>query len=196
MKSVDQLLSQHAQAAQKLTQKRDAMLCAALLHDTLEDTQTTYDTLAKDFGDDVARMVQDLTSSNEEIARIGAEQLHLYRTNKDACPTKIIGDRLQASQLGQTVKLSHDKLDALIAKRCGKALYLTQKINTLPLDSALIKLCDRLDNVRDMELNSRFGREYSIETQYIVDNVDRTRLLPPHIAVLEAIAQAIKPSDH
>lgn len=42
---------------------------AALLHDTIEDTKTTYDTLATHFGDAVARMVAVLTKDERLPAR-------------------------------------------------------------------------------------------------------------------------------
>ncbi len=38
-----------------------ALIAAAILHDTIEDTVTTYDDLCKAFGDDVANLVQEAT---------------------------------------------------------------------------------------------------------------------------------------
>jgi len=37
------------------------LLCAALLHDTLEDTDTTYAELVKEFGKDIAELVNEVT---------------------------------------------------------------------------------------------------------------------------------------
>jgi len=37
------------------------LLCAALLHDTLEDTETTYAELVKEFGKDIAELVNEVT---------------------------------------------------------------------------------------------------------------------------------------
>ncbi len=42
-----------------------ASVCTALLHDVLEDTPTTYDELAKMFGDEVARLVQGVTKLSQ-----------------------------------------------------------------------------------------------------------------------------------
>ena len=42
-------------------------ICAALLHDTLEDTKTTYQELQEIFGDRVARMTKDVTSPSKEF---------------------------------------------------------------------------------------------------------------------------------
>jgi (p)ppGpp synthase/HD superfamily hydrolase len=47
------------------------MLQAAYLHDTLEDTEATYDDIKESFGKDVADIVQELTSDKERIDQIG-----------------------------------------------------------------------------------------------------------------------------
>lgn len=41
----------------------EKVLCAALLHDTLEDTDTTYEELVKEFGIEVADLVMEVTKS-------------------------------------------------------------------------------------------------------------------------------------
>jgi guanosine-3',5'-bis(diphosphate) 3'-pyrophosphohydrolase len=48
------------------------ILCAAVLHDTVEDSGTRYDELAEAFGDRVARLVAELTNDN----RLPKEQRH------------------------------------------------------------------------------------------------------------------------
>ncbi|MEI6233689.1 MAG: HD domain-containing protein [Planctomycetota bacterium] len=40
------------------------VLCAAYLHDTIEDTDTDFDTLAKRFGESVASLVAELSNDN------------------------------------------------------------------------------------------------------------------------------------
>ena len=37
------------------------VLCAAVLHDTIEDTETTYDELAEQFGNEIANVVLEVT---------------------------------------------------------------------------------------------------------------------------------------
>lgn len=44
---------------------------AALLHDTVEDTDVTVEDIVKEFGYIVAQLVDELTSDKEEIKRIG-----------------------------------------------------------------------------------------------------------------------------
>lgn len=45
----------------------ESILCAALLHDTLEDTETSVEDLREIFGEVVANLVVELTSDKEEI---------------------------------------------------------------------------------------------------------------------------------
>ena len=49
----------------------DNMLAAAYLHDTLEDTNTTYTELIYNFNDDVANLVVELTNDEEELKKVG-----------------------------------------------------------------------------------------------------------------------------
>lgn len=54
-------------------------ICAAYLHDTIEDTDVTYSDLLKMFGKHIADLVQELTSDTEQIKNIGKT---LYLINK------------------------------------------------------------------------------------------------------------------
>ena len=49
----------------------DSLIKAALLHDTIEDTDTTHEDLEKLYGGLVASLVKQLTSDKEEIKKIG-----------------------------------------------------------------------------------------------------------------------------
>ena len=52
-------------AVRNLTKDID-ILVAALLHDTLEDTDTTYDELVKEFGERVANLVLEVTHEGQK----------------------------------------------------------------------------------------------------------------------------------
>jgi (p)ppGpp synthase/HD superfamily hydrolase len=52
------------------------LICAAILHDTLEDTDLTFERITKEFGVLVASLVQELTNDEEEIKRIGKLDHH------------------------------------------------------------------------------------------------------------------------
>ena len=74
----------------------DTMIVAALLHDTLEDTDTSYDELWEKFGDSVADIVDELTSDKEECKRIGKGKylkIKMQNMSEEALTIKI-ADRL------------------------------------------------------------------------------------------------------
>ncbi|MBI4738718.1 bifunctional (p)ppGpp synthetase/guanosine-3',5'-bis(diphosphate) 3'-pyrophosphohydrolase [Candidatus Woesearchaeota archaeon] len=52
-----------------------AMICAALLHDTVEDTSTSIETVQREFGDEIARLVEGLT----KITGVQFESKEQYR---------------------------------------------------------------------------------------------------------------------
>ena len=72
-----------AQSVEKFKRSHnlDALISAAYLHDTIEDTNTTHEDLERMFGGLVASLVQELTSDKEEIKKIGKTQ---YLANKMA----------------------------------------------------------------------------------------------------------------
>lgn len=51
-------------AVEQLTEDED-IICAAVLHDILEDTDTTYEKLVKEFGQRVADLVNECTDEGE-----------------------------------------------------------------------------------------------------------------------------------
>lgn len=74
----------------------DIMLAASLLHDTLEDTKTTYEEIKNNFGQEVADIVQELTSDEEELNKLGKAQYLTDKMNKisDKAKTIKLLDRL------------------------------------------------------------------------------------------------------
>ena len=52
----------------------EELVCAALLHDTLEDTDTNFIEIAKEFTPLVASLVLELTSDDGEIERLGKNE--------------------------------------------------------------------------------------------------------------------------
>lgn len=105
----------------------DDLIICALLHDTLEDTNTTYYDIADNFGYLVASIVLELTNDNE------------------------------------------------IKNLLGKTRYLQIKMNNMTNWALNIKLCDRLNNVMDLEsATDVFQEKYTIETidiiSYLLEN--------------------------
>lgn len=65
----------------KRSNNLDALISAAYLHDTIEDTDTTYDDLVKQFGGLIAGMVKELTTDKKASDAIGKGE---YIANKMA----------------------------------------------------------------------------------------------------------------
>ena len=101
---------------------------AALLHDTLEDTQTTREELLVEFGERIATLVWHLTSDKAEI------------------------------------------------KRIGKATYLRGKVDSIPMSAAILKLCDRLDNIQSVKpeiTKDLWSKAYAEQTYYIFEGLQQ-----------------------
>ena len=58
----------------KTSKNLDKLVQAALLHDTIEDTDTTHEDLEKMFGGLVASLVSQLTSDKKQIEKIGKKE--------------------------------------------------------------------------------------------------------------------------
>ena len=71
-----------------------AMLAAAWLHDTVEDTDATLDDIARDFGAEVAQLVEMLTNvsratDGDRATRKRLDREHLSRANRAAKTIKL-----------------------------------------------------------------------------------------------------------
>lgn len=84
----------------KKSHRIDELLAASILHDTLEDTNTTPEELKENFGNLVASIVFALTSDEEMIKTFGKTN---YLSNKLSSPNKI-------SKWALVIKLA-DRLD-------------------------------------------------------------------------------------
>lgn len=118
----------------------------ALLHDTLEDTNATYEEEKELFGKDVVDMVQTLTNDDNEIEKV------------------------------------------------GKDVYLGNKLINMNDDVLTIKLCDRLDNIKDLKISGpNFRMKYMQETMYIINFLMTNRkLTPTHLKIINDIMLEIK----
>lgn len=97
----------------KKSHKLDQLISAALLHDTIEDTNTTYKDLVKLFGGLVASLVQELTSDPEEIKNVGKTQYLINKMEHMSNWALVIklADRLEnVSDLKTTSKSFRDKI--------------------------------------------------------------------------------------
>lgn len=109
----------------------EALISAAYLHDTLEDTDTTHEALHDLFGGLVASLVQELTSDKAQIEKM------------------------------------------------GKQNYLAHKMAAMSSYALVIKLADRLDNVKDIATarTPEWRARYAAETNHILDFIEKNRAL-------------------
>lgn len=170
----------------------DNVLCAALLHDTLEDTVATEQSITEKFGARVTQIVKQLTSDNSKIVQLGKEQYEKWIAATDqeerAKETTVNVETASiAQQLKQWMPSEMIAKDggSLLRKRMGKALYLTRKLNEMDLDALAVKLSDRIDNLIDIEdppttndarvEDSVFLIGYYVESKYMLDHLDCSR---------------------
>lgn len=142
----------HPQAVAKNVEKYkkshnlDALIAAALLHDTIEDTNTTHEDLEKLFGGLVASLVKELTSDKEQVQKL------------------------------------------------GKANYLSHKMATMSSYALVIKLADRLDNVKDIATakTPEWRAKYRKETENVLNYIEANRILSgTHKKLIAAIREKL-----
>jgi len=119
----------------------DSLVIPALLHDVIEDTEIKENQIAELFGQEVLRIVLDVTNDEDQI------------------------------------------------KLKGKALFQFEKIKKLlqenRIDSIILKLCDRLDNLKDSkELPTKNYEATEIICSYLLSNC--------HNKIVQEICKDIK----
>ena len=65
----------------KKSHNLDALISAAYLHDTIEDSDTTFEDLEKMFGGLIASLVKELTSDKEKIKELGKTEYLIQKMN-------------------------------------------------------------------------------------------------------------------
>lgn len=114
------------------------LVAAAILHDVLEDTPTTFQELAEQFTPLVASLVLELTSDPDAITRIGKlEYLKAKMTGMSSYGLTIkLADRLHNISDRPTAKMVRDTLDILAhlqatRRLTGPQTTLVERITTI-----------------------------------------------------------------
>lgn len=121
----------------KISKEIAALVAAAYLHDTVEDTDVTFDDIKEQFGELVMSLVYELTSDEEKLAISGKEE------------------------------------------------YLIDKVLNISSWALVIKLADRLHNMKDFkkimkgddEGRKRWVRKYAQQTKNIIEELEWYRKL-------------------
>ena len=99
----------------KVSKNIEDLKCAALLHDTLEDTECSYIEIEREFGPLVASLVMELTSDEERIKEIGKNEYlksKMINMSKYALTLKLV-DRLANVLDTPSKKYLSDTLDLM-----------------------------------------------------------------------------------
>lgn len=122
----------------KRSKKIADLIAASYLHDTIEDTDVNIDDIKEKFGNIVASLVEELSSNEEELEKIGKEK------------------------------------------------YLTRKMLNMSSWGLVIKLADRLHNVKDIpekllgsQSDKSWARRYASQTNNIIKMLEKNRELSP-----------------
>jgi len=110
----------------KKSKQIDELLVASLLHDTIEDTDATFDEIAREFTPLVASLVLELTNDNEQIAKVGKLE---YQKKK----------LLGISNYGLVIKLA-DRLNNVCDQPTKKMLSQTIELMTFILENRQLSL--------------------------------------------------------
>lgn len=131
------------------------VLISSILHDTLEDTKTTYNEIKKEFSKEVADIVKDLSSDKREINKIGKPEYLVKKMTKisDGALVIKLADRLQ--NLTDIFSMSKDFAEKMwsqtyyIIKRLRTERTLTQTHKKL-----IRKILDILQRYKPLELKN------------------------------------------
>jgi GTP pyrophosphokinase len=126
-------------AAFKRSRNLVYLLVAAVLHDCLEDTDATFEEIARRFGPLVASLVQELKNDEAEIARVGKLAYHIKKLIGMSSYALVIklADRLHNISDNPTRKMVEETLVLMARLREGRKLSRTH----LELVEAVEALC-------------------------------------------------------
>jgi len=119
------------------------MIAAALLHDTVEDTNVTLDDLRRDFGDEITKLVDGVTKLTN-LPNISRDDQHADELNgeADADTEAASSDK---STLPSPIKITSRKRDMASETLRKTFLAMGEDVRVI-----LIKLADRLHNMRTL----------------------------------------------
>lgn len=131
-----------------------ALVAAAYLHDTVEDTEVTYDTIRSIYGKEIIDKIPVDDIDKENIIELIVSLVRELTSD----PEQI--------------------------KKMGKEKYLTEKMLRMSSWGLVIKLADRIHNLKDINLklsgspsDVRWAVKYSKQTKNIIDTLERNRKL-------------------
>ncbi|MDD2695641.1 MAG: bifunctional (p)ppGpp synthetase/guanosine-3',5'-bis(diphosphate) 3'-pyrophosphohydrolase [Anaerolineales bacterium] len=122
-----------------------AVVAAGLLHDTVEDTQITLEDLRRDFGDEIAQLVDGVTKLTQ-LPRVSRADQHAEEEAVEAERREIASRRGLPDPDSEAERISRSRRHDLVSETLRKTfLAMGEDVNVV-----LIKLADRLHNMRTL----------------------------------------------
>jgi guanosine-3',5'-bis(diphosphate) 3'-pyrophosphohydrolase len=146
------------------------VLMAALLHDTIEDTQTTYAELVENFGERVANMVQDC-SDNKSLSKVDRKRLQLEHAKHVAEGSKLV--KLGDKYSNVSGLLKHPPASWTEQEIKGYAVWAYAVVRKLRgLNSSIDKQFNELYS--NFGLNTVTDEELDVMLQQYYKNIDKS----------------------
>jgi GTP pyrophosphokinase len=122
-----------------------AVTAAALLHDTVEDTSITLEDIRRDFGDEIAKLVDGVTKLTQ-LPRVSRGDQQLKEDEKEQEQRQIAERRGEASPDETAAMMMRSRKHDLVSETLRKTfLAMGEDVRVV-----LIKLADRLHNMRTL----------------------------------------------
>ena len=133
----------------------------------------------------VAENVRKYINSNNKDNLIICAYLHDTLEDGDITYNDIV-DRFGIKIANIVLELTNDNV---IKNELGKTRYLQLKMNNMSNDALCVKLCDRLDNIKDLvNADKTFQYKYLIETKSIIDYIlNNRKLTDTHLVIIKEI---------
>ena len=133
----------------------------------------------------VAENVRKYINSNNKNDLIICAYLHDTLEDGDITYNDIV-DRFGIKIANIVLELTNDNV---IKNELGKTRYLQLKMNNMSNDALCVKLCDRLDNIKDLvNADKTFQYKYLIETKSIIDYIlNNRKLTDTHLVIIKEI---------
>ena len=121
------------------------VVAAAILHDTVEDTTVTLEDLRRDFGDEIARLVDGVTKLTQ-LPRVSRADQHEKEDALEEEKRLLAERRGEADPAEQAVQLMRSRKHDMVSETLRKTfLAMGEDVRVV-----LIKLADRLHNMRTL----------------------------------------------
>lgn len=146
----------------KVSHHIDSLIAAAYLHDTLEDTNTTYYELVENFGVEVASLVSELTTNRDMKKEIGKEKYLAYKLKEMTNWALVIKlcDRLDnvSDLYGVDSKFRTRYINETI-------FILTYVVNNRNLTQTHLNIIKDINSIVGIIVNSTFDEKSEVKTK-------------------------------